>query len=300
MSEQRHAAQYPTLHDVFPSQRHLQVVALGHTEDRRTEIVETHGLPMLAIQDQMVRALLELNIDNATDAQSAYDAIDAALAFFKFRGFLKGQSPSPKRIKKAMQRIAVSMGHIESDLNLLMMARRDIGIGEQERADSILQMQHAILGSIAAHVLPTSLSSKFSDDEIADSMPSVEQSFGKSGFKNDWTHGFARVAHIAQKLANTFAPAELSKPPRNHDIHFTRFIGHLGDIYERWTGLEAHAPDRNANQESDWRGPFSRFVAAVWPLTAEGSGGFSGNRHCPTNKKIREALKQSSLLQANP
>lgn len=297
-TQQSPASPYPALRDAFPANRQEQIVAMGHTENRRSEIATLHGLEMLAVHDQYVRALLELNIDNARSAQSAYQAIYAALAMFSIRGFPTGQSPTPAQIKKALKSIASSMTQIESDLNVLMMARRDIGIGEDERAASLEQMQRTILGSIAANILPPALTHKFTDEEIADAMPSTTQSKGQWGFSNAWNGGFTKVAHTADALAEAFGPSELSKPTRVYDIHIARFIGQLGGIFTQWTGQVPHAPDRNANQTTGWRGPFSRFVDAVWPLTPEGSGGLGNNRRCPTNKVIRAALKQSALLTA--
>jgi hypothetical protein len=270
VSEQQLAAPYPSLNEAFPNGRQHQLAALGHTENRRTEVVKTLGLPALAVEDQLVRALLELGIENAQHAKSARQEIENSLGFFSFRGFPTGQAPTPRELKKAVSRIAASMRNMESDLNLLMMARRDIGIGEQKRAEALKQMQHAILGSIAARILPASLTGKFTDDEIADAMPNVSNSINTQGFSNGWNGGFSHVAQIADKLADAFDQSELSKPTKTYDIHFTRFIGHLAGIFKKWTGNEARSPDSNATQPSNWRSQFSRFVEAVWPLTPEG------------------------------
>jgi hypothetical protein len=298
-TQQSPASLYPLLSAAFPANRQKQIVAMGHTEDRRWEIALRKGLETLAVEDQFVRALLELNIESADAAQSARQAIDNALAYFSTRGFPTGQSPTPAKIKRALKSIASSMTNIERDLNLLMMARRGAGIGEVERSDSLEQIQHAILGSIAANILPSSLTYKFTDEDIVGAMPSTTQSIGRNGFTNSWVGGFTKVAHTAEVLAEAFDDSELSKPTRSYDIYFVRFIWQLSVIYSRFSGKVAHAPDRNATQACDWRGPFSRFVEAVWPLTPEGSGGLGNNRRCPTNKKIREALNQSALLTAS-
>ena len=90
-----HLAAYPTLSEAFPPDRQEQVIALGHTEDRRLAIAQTEcGLHWLAVSDQFVRALLELRIANEQDAQSAHQAIDAALGMFKLRGLPTGKSPT--------------------------------------------------------------------------------------------------------------------------------------------------------------------------------------------------------------
>lgn len=296
-SQQSHSAPYPVLSEAFPPDRQAQIIAMGHTEDRRSAIAQTeHGLHWLAVADQFVRALLELKIGNEQDAQSAHQSLDAALGMFKLRGLPTGKSPTPRQLAKAIERIAKSMRNIETDLHLLALARRDIGLGEQQRADSLQQIQHAILGSIAADILPTSLTRKFSNDEIAETMPTYSQTLDRMEFSFNYSGGFTKVADTVDRLAATFVSSELKKPTKGYDLNFTRFIGQLGGIFNQWIGEPPHAPDRNSNQGADWRGPFSRFVAAVWPLTPEGSGGTGGNRRCPTNKRIREALKQSALL----
>jgi hypothetical protein len=290
--------QYPSIEMAFPYQCRDRLTALGHTEERRLNIAKSADLEMLALSDQYVRAIYELGIDSPENASNAHSAIESALAFFQFRGFSTGDSPSPKAIKKAIKRIARSAENIQADLNLLMMARRDIGINEQTRADSLEQIQHTILGSFVANVLPASIRNKISDDEIAAAMPTITSTANAFGFSSEWEGGFSKLANTANSIADAFTLAELSKPTRTYDVHLARFIGHLAAIFELWTGSAPHSPDRNVNQPSDWRGPFSRFVAAVWPLTPEGSGGLGNNRRCPTNKQIRKALKQSVLLTA--
>lgn len=270
---------------------------MGHDEPYRKGIAYTQGLETLCVADQYARALIVLGIDTPENAQAARQSIEASLAFFMLRGFPTGQAPAPKKLKKAVSRIAASMRNMESDLNLLMMARRDIGIGEEKRAEALEQMLHAILRSIAAYILPASLTARFTADEITDALPTVSGSINTQGFSNGWAVGFDRVARTADKLASAFDQSDLSKPSQTFDIHFTRFIGQLASIYAKWTGKKARAPDRNATQPPDWRGPFSRFVEAIWPLTPEGSGGLGNNRRCPTNKRIRLALRQSALLE---
>lgn len=288
--------QYPSIDEIFPSHDHERLALLGHDEIRRQVIASSAGLEMLALSDQYARAIYELGIDNQTDAGIAHQEIEAAVTMFHLRGVPRGQSLTPSQIRSGLRRIASNLREIQNDLNSLMVARRDFGIGESVRNSSLEQIQLTMLGSIAANILPSSLTNKFTDEDIADAMPIVFQTEGSLGFTNTWAGGFNRVAKVADDLADAFEPLDLSKPTRAHDLNLVQFIGCLGEIFTHWTGQKARSPERNANQAVDWRGPFSRFVEAVWPLTPDASGTIGENRRCPTNKVIRGALNQSALL----
>lgn len=290
------SATYPSLQAAFAADQIAALKALGHNEAFRANVAQTAGLEHLCILDQYARCLLTLGISNRDDANKARRSIEAALASFMFRGILTGQAPTPTNVKNAILRIGASFTSIGSDLALLMTARRDVGIGEETRAEALEQIQYAILGSIAADLLPQALASKFTYDEVADAMPSVSNAANKQGYNDQWAGRFNKVGQRIGTLAASFDGGDFAKPRRTFDIHFTRFIGQLAGIFTIWTGQSARSPDRNANQPQGWRGPFSRFVEAVWPLTPEGSGGLGNNCRCPTNKRIRDALNQSALL----
>ena len=269
-----------------------ELASANETEIIRASIAQNQGLETLTIIDQIIRAMTELGVHGETEAASVGRQIDNALVAFKFRGFPTGAAPTPAKIRKAIKRIADSAKTIESELNMIMSARRGAGGKDEPRALALAQIQHLILGSIADNALPAPLRAKFTDDDIADVMPSASL----LTFNNQWNGGFERIGLAAQKVHDAFPASELKNPPRVVDPSFADFIGRLGAIYQDVTGQAPHAPDRNANQPDGWRGPFSRFVEAVWPLTPEGSGGLGSNRRCPSNRKIRDALDKSAVL----
>lgn len=266
--------------------------AVREVEAIRVRIAANLGLPALAVADQMAAAMAVLGVQGQEQAALVENQINSALVCFTLRGFPTGLAPNPAQLRKAIKRIAESARNIESDLELIMMARRGTQAGEATRADTLQQIQHAILGSIAANAIPSALRRTTTYDEIADTMPTAEL----LSFSNVWIGGFANIAHDVEKLHAAFEADAFARPTNVIDDHFAAFIGRLAAIYEEVKGEVPHAPDPSESMSSDWRGPFPRFVAAVWPLTPEGSGGHGDNRRCPSNKRIREGLRHSAGL----
>ena len=184
---------FPPLSSVFPQDKLPAAIAMGHTEDRRAAIVTQCSLDQLRVEDQLVKALLHLAITNPTDANIARQHIDGALAMFCIRGVPHGEGPSPRQIRNALNRLSKSLLQIEADLSLLMLARQDTANNETERGEALEQIQHAVLGSIAANVLPQELSGRFSFEDIAAAMPTIKSGARSIGWENGWNGGFAKA-----------------------------------------------------------------------------------------------------------
>jgi hypothetical protein len=270
--------------------------AIGHDDERRILIAICNGLEGVASEDQYIHAILEIGIDNPQDADCAHLQIEGILAAFQIRSFPTKQSPTPTNIIDSIEKIADALNRIDFELSIISMARNGVGINDHNRQKSLKFVHEEILKSILNRALPATLASKFTESEIEQAMPIKFRDQNTWIMSDPWNCRFSLAASSIRNIAERINGAELASPSRQPDVDFVSFISRLGTIFQQWTGTVPASPDPNSNQNDDWRGPFGRFVAAVWPLTPEGSGGLGESRDCPSNKRIRKALKQSALL----
>ncbi len=264
---------------------------IGHSAARRIQIAMHEGLERLAVADQYARAILALNISSPQNAEIAHSEIENAITAFLFRGAGKGSNPEPQEIIRAVSKIADSLSVIDESMSLLFGAMVNSAGIHAERHNTLEAVHREIFGAIFAKALPVSLAEKIADSWIG-VLPSANRNENEWSFSNPRNGRFALAASAVQQIAANLTAESLALPRRASDYDFVSFIKRLGFLYHKWTGTEAASPDRNLNQSHNWRGPFGRFVEAVWPLTPEGSGGEGQTRSCPSSSRIRAALRQ--------
>jgi hypothetical protein len=259
-------------------------LALQHLrEENRAAIALEYGPAALAIYDQYDRAMTELGVSSAEQAERVQGQIEGALIGFQFRGFPTGHAPSPTELKAAIRSIADHFCGIEKDLSVLFTAWRGVGHGNDDKATKLDYIHRLILGNVAEHVLPRQLRSKFSPDDIAEVMPQA----ALLKVSNPWNRNFQRIGEEVMRVHDAFDVDELRNPTRQLDETFVNFVHRLALIYTDVTGALASASDAKPPQSSQWHSPFSRFFRLVWPMTLEGSAG----QHAPSDARIRAALE---------
>lgn len=193
-----------------------------------------------------------------------------------------GQSPSD--LFAALEDIAQGSESVAKGLAAIALARR-AAAPDTARAAELAHFQAAVLSQIARSTTPRELNARFSDEQLADAMPFVQ---GLVDFHDDWAPGWATLPNKIRKLA-TLPDRDSLRRSRAVSAELIEIVGRLARIYTQATGRKPAVSEADAAAKPGWKGPFHRFVEAVWPALGTGS-------RLPSTGRLKRALARAQQV----
>lgn len=186
---------------------------------------------------------------------------------------------APGDIIKAIEKIRSGLQAVSEGFEVLGDARKLTTQNEEQRDQSLRTIQHAILKSVIHDVLCRIPNGCDLEEAAASKLPEY------APYMPDmWAGLFAGAEATASRALEVFQARDFRGPTNTQKQWLVAFIHSLAEIYEAAAGRTAAAPRPSGNVAADWRGPFSRLIAGLWPLTGE-------TEPAPSSGVIKRALE---------
>lgn len=224
-------------------------------------------------------ALAALRVDPGAWQTHADELHDKILAFRLQSAMATDYALSPTEIAATVEEIATGLSRVSEGLRKIFAACASTGPQAPERLEALANLHAAILGQIAHNAIPNDLRFKFSDDDLAETIPVV----GIDGFTNKWQPGWDRLPAKVRAIGDAFGRVELANRTRSMDAPFVRFVNGVAEVYFSCVGKNAAASSPRQNSKPGWKGPFQRFLETLWPIASD--------QKPPPVGRIRAALK---------
>lgn len=197
------------------------------------------------------------------------DRIDEFVDRILIAGFEAGIRPAPPgargkptEIIAAIEMVADALDRLDRGLRVIDTARRSTAVSAAARSDALRRAHEDVLRAIGGAVASALPTATIRDVDLAASFPS----YAPVGWTNPWRGAFDRAAGQVRAIETAVSTEDL-RTPKGADEWTDRLISILASIYADATGRKPSPYARGGDSTNpDWKPPFCRFVADLWPL----------------------------------